>query len=152
MLLNCGVGEDSWEPLGQQGDPTSPFSRKSTLKTDAELEAPILWPPDVKSRLIGKDSDAGKDWGQKEKGMTGDEMAGWHHWLNGCEFEWALGVGVGQEGLVCSIHGVTKSWARLRDWTELKCLSTSTHYGPWVWVTNRQIMLFILSHKCLLSS
>ena len=55
-------------------------------RTYAEAEAPILWPPDAKSRLIGKDADAGKDWGQEEKGATQDEMVGWHHWLNGCEF------------------------------------------------------------------
>ena len=56
-------------------------------RTDAEAEAPILWPLDVMSQLIGKDPDAGKDWGQEKKGMTEDEMAGWHHRLNGQEFE-----------------------------------------------------------------
>ena len=68
MLLNCGVGEDSWESLGLQGDPT----------TDVEAETPTLWPPDVKSWLIWKDPDAGKDWRQEEKGTTEDEMVGWH--------------------------------------------------------------------------
>ena len=58
-----------------------------TGRTDAEAETPILWPPNAKSRLIGKDPDAGKDWGQEEKGMTEDEMAGWHHRLDGHEFE-----------------------------------------------------------------
>ena len=67
--------------------------------TDAETEAPILWPPDVKSQLIGKDADAGKDWGQEEKGVTEDEMAGWHHWLNEHEFEQTLGDGEGQGSL-----------------------------------------------------
>ena len=61
-------------------------------RTDAEAETAILWPPDVRNWLIGKDSDAGKDWRQKEKGMTEDEMAGWHHWLDGHEFEQALEV------------------------------------------------------------
>ena len=70
-------------------------------RTDAEAEAPILWPPDVKNWFIGKDPDAGKDWRQEEKGMTEDEMVGWHHWLNGHEFEQALGVGDGQGSLVC---------------------------------------------------
>ena len=70
-------------------------------RTDAETEAPILWPPDVKSQLIGKDPDAGKDGRQEEKGMTEDEMVGWHHWFNGHGFEWTLGVGDGQGGLVC---------------------------------------------------
>ena len=66
-----------------------------------DAEAPILWPPDVKNWLIGKDPDAGKDWRQEEKGMTEDEMVGWHHWLNGHEFEQALGVGDGQGSLAC---------------------------------------------------
>ena len=65
MLLNCGVGEDSWESLGWQGDQTSP--EHSLGRTDAEAETPVLWPPDVKSQLIGKDTDAVKDWRQKRK-------------------------------------------------------------------------------------
>ena len=60
-------------------------------RSDAETEAPILWPPNAKSRLLGKDPDAGKDWGQEEKGATEDEMVAWHHWLNGHEFEQTLG-------------------------------------------------------------
>ena len=68
---------------------------------DAEAETPILWPPDAKSWLISKDPDAGKDWRWEEKVMTEDEMVGWHHWLDGREFEEALGVGDGQGGLVC---------------------------------------------------
>ena len=70
-------------------------------RTDAKAEAPILWPPDAKNWLIGKDPDAGKDWGQEETGMTEDEMVGWHHRLDGHGFEWTLGVGDGQGGLVC---------------------------------------------------
>ena len=79
MLLNCGVGEDSWKSLGLQGDPTSESQGKSVLniqRIDAEAEAPILWPFDVKNRLIEKDPDAGKDWMQEEKGMTEGEMVG----------------------------------------------------------------------------
>ena len=72
-----------------------------TGRTDAEAETPILWPPDVKSQLIGKDPDAGKDWRQEEKGTTEDEMVGWHHWLDGHEFEQAPGVGDRQGGLEC---------------------------------------------------
>ena len=105
MLLNCGVGEDFWEYLGLQGDPTSPFWRRSALgvlwRNDAKAETPVLWPLHAKSWLIGKDPDAGRDWGQEEKGMTEDEMAGWHHWPYGHEFEWTPGVGDGQGGLVC---------------------------------------------------
>ena len=136
MLLNCGVGEDFWESLGLQGDPTCPFCRRSALdffgRNDAEAEAPVPWPPHEKSWLIGKDSDAGKDWGQEEKGMTEDEMDGWHHWLNGRESECTPGAGDGQGGLVCS-----DSWGRVEsdptaqlNWTELnqylglpRCLS-----------------------------
>ena len=70
-------------------------------RTDAEAETPILWPPDAKRWLIWEDPDAGKDWGQVEKGMTEDEMVGWHHRLNGHEFGWTLGVGDGQGGLAC---------------------------------------------------
>ena len=70
-------------------------------RTDAEAEAPILWPPDVKSWPIGKDPDAGKDWRQEEKGATEDEMVGWHHRLDGHEFEQAPGVGDGQGSLAC---------------------------------------------------
>ena len=70
-------------------------------RTDAEAEAPILWPPDVKSWLTEKDPDAGKDWTQEEKGVTEDEMFGWHHWLNGHEFAQTLGGSEGQRGLAC---------------------------------------------------
>ena len=74
-----------------------------TGKTDVEADAPILWPPDVKSWLTGKDPDTGKDWGQEEKWSTEDEIVGWHHWLNGHGFGWTLGVGDGQGGLVWCI-------------------------------------------------
>ena len=91
-------------------------------RTDAEAETPILRPPHVKSWLIGKDPDAGRDWGQEEKGLTEDEMAGWHHWLDGHEFEWTSGVGDGQRGLVCYDswgHKESDTTERL-NWTELK--------------------------------
>ena len=105
MLLNCGVGEDFWESLGLQGDPpVHPKGDQSWVfigRTDAKAETPILWPPHAKSWLTGKDPDAGRDWGQEEKGMTQDEMAGWHHRLDGHEFEWTPGVGDGQGGLAC---------------------------------------------------
>ena len=82
-----------------------------------KLKLPILWPPDVKNWLMWKDTVARKDWRQKEKGTTEDKMVGWHHWLDGHEFEKALGVGDGQGGLVCcSPWGGSQAW--LRDWTE----------------------------------
>ena len=70
-------------------------------RTDVEAETPILWPPDAKSQLIGKDPDAEKDWGQEEKGMMEDEMVGWHHWLNGHDFEQTQGDSEGQGSLAC---------------------------------------------------
>ena len=129
MLLNCGVGEDSWESLGLQGDPTVHSEEDQSWdffgRNDAKAETPVLWPPHVKSWLIGKDSDAGRDWGQEEKGTTEDLMAGWHHWLDGCEFEWTQGVGDGQGGLACC-----NSWGRRvrHDWaTELNWTSGCTY-------------------------
>ena len=89
--------------------------------TDAEAEAPVLWPPHVKSWLTGKDSYVGRDCGQEEKGMTEDEMAGWHHWLDGRESEWTPGVGDGQGGLACcDSWGCKESNTTERlNWTEL---------------------------------
>ena len=79
-------------------------------RTDAEAETPILWPPDAESWLIWKDPDAGKDWGQEEKGMTEDEMVGWHHQFNGLEFEQTLGDSEGQGSLAyCSPWGCKES-------------------------------------------
>ena len=93
--------------------PVYPKGNQSWLfivRTDAEAETPILWPHDAKNWLIGKDPDAGIDWGQEEKGTTEDEMVGWHHRLNGCEFEQAPGVGDGQGSLAsCSPWGHKES-------------------------------------------
>ena len=113
MLLNCG-GEDSSESLGQQGDrPVNPKGNQPWLfigRTGAEAEAPVLWLPDVKSQLIGKDPDAGKDWRQEEKEMTEGEMVECYHWLNGHELEQTLGDGEGQGSLVfCSPWGHKES-------------------------------------------
>ena len=99
-------------------------------RTDVKAEAPILRLPDAKNWLIWKDPDAGRDWGQEEKGTTEDEMAGWHHRLNGHEFEWTLEVGDGQGGLACC-----DSWGRKEsdtteqlNWTELMTIQ-------WRWQT-----------------
>ena len=94
-LVQASESRESSSPLALS--PISSFIGR----TDVEAEAPILWPPDVKNWLLRKDPDAGKDWRQEEKGTTEDEMVGWHHRLDGHEFEQALGVGDGQESLAC---------------------------------------------------
>ena len=106
------------QPLNSEGDQPWDFFGRN----DAKAETPVLWPPHAKSWLIGEDFDAGRDWGQEEKGMTEDEMAGWHHWFDGHNSEWTLGVGDGQGGLACC-----DSWGRKEsdtierlNWTELK--------------------------------
>ena len=103
-----------WTPAGNQ-------SWIFIRRTDAEAEVPILWPPDVKDWLIGKDPDSRKDWRQEEKGMNKDEMVGWHHWLDGHEFEKAPGVGDGQGGLACcSPWGCRESdTTQWLNWTEM---------------------------------
>ena len=105
MLLTGGIGQDCWESLAcKKIKPVYPKGDQSWIfigRTDVEAETPILWPPDTKNWLIGKVSDAGKDWRQEEKGTTEDDMLGWHHWLNGHEFEQAPGVIDGQGSLAC---------------------------------------------------
>ena len=102
----------------------------SFWRNDAKAETPVLWPPHVKSWLIGKDSDAGRDWGKEEKGMTEDEMAGWHHWLDERKSEWTPGVGDGQKGLACC-----DSWGREEsDMTEQLIWSDLIWYGIWSWL------------------
>jgi len=135
MLLNCGVGEDSWESLGLQGDPKvhsedQPWDFFG--RSDAKAETPMLWLPHAKSWLIGKDSDAGRDWRQEEKGTTEDEMAGWHHWLSGRESEWTPGVGDGQGGLACCDswgckESDTTEWL---NWTEVCICKSQSQFIP----------------------
>ena len=111
MLSNCGAREHFKESFGQWEDhPVKPPKNQLWIfigSIDAEAEAPVLWPPDVKSQLIEKDPDAGKNWWQKEKGVTEDEMAGWHNWLNGYEFEQTPEDSEGQVSLACY-----SSWSR----------------------------------------
>ena len=107
------------QPVHSEGDQPWDFLGRN----DAKAETPGLWPPHAKHWLIGKDSDAGRDWGQEEKGTTQDEMAGWHHGLNGCESEWTPGDGDGQGDLACcSSWGYYESDTTERlDWSELNC-------------------------------
>ena len=139
MLLNCGVGEDSWESLGLQGDPTI----LKEIGPGISLEGMML---KLKLQYFGHlmqrvDSDAGRDWGQEEKGTTEDEMARWYHWLNGRESEWTPGVGDGQGCLACCDswgHKESDTTERL-NWTELissgsgflSCLNAKS-LMPWI--------------------
>ena len=105
------------QPVHPKGDQSWVFIGRA----DVEDETPILWPPDAKSWLIGKDPDAGKDLGQEEKGTTEDEMVGWRHWLSGHGFGWTPGVGDGQGGLACcGSWGLKESdMTEWLNWTEL---------------------------------
>ena len=128
------------QPVHSKGDQSWVFIGR----TDAEAETPILWPPHAKSWLVGKDPDAGRDWGQEEKGTTEDEMAGWHHRLGGHEFEWSLGVGDGQGGLACcnsqghkesdtteQLNGTELNWNGV---FHLRFILFETLWVPWTWV------------------
>ena len=127
MLFNCGVGEDlspldckEIPPVHSEGDQPWDFFGRN----DAKAETPILWPPHAKCWLIGKDFDAGRDWGQEEKGTTEDEMAGRHHWLDERESEWTPGVGDGQRGLACcDLWGRKESdTTEQLNWTESRSM------------------------------
>ena len=117
------------QPVNPKGNQSWIFIRR----TDIEAETPILWPPDAKNWLIGKDPDAGKDWRQEEKGMTQDEMVGWSHQLNGHEFEWTPGVGDGQGTLVCCGpwgHRESATTERL-SWTEMALATANDGLLNW---------------------
>ena len=124
------------QPVISKGDQSWVFIGR----TDAEAETLILWPPHAKSWLIGKDPDAEKDWGKEEKGTTEDEMAGWHHWLNGHEFELTLVVDDGQGGLVCCDSWGCKELGTTEqlNWTEL------TDIPHWVTESSLKKICFLL--------
>ena len=148
MLLNCGIGEDSESPLDcKEIQLVHPKENQSWVfigRTDVEAETPILWPPHAKSWLIGKDPDAGKDWGQEQKGTTEDEMAGWYHRCMDMGLGGFWELVMDRKAWHAAVHGVTKSRTRLSDWTELKLfhsppsLSSSSssvplHFLPLEW-------------------
>ena len=112
----------------------------------ADAEAPVLWPPDVKSQLIGKDPDAGKDWGQEEKGATEDEMVGWHRWLNGHEFEQTPGDSVGLGSLACCSPWGCKESDR-REWLWTSNTTASLH-----WILGGRALNSLNDNLCWYSS
>ena len=116
------------QPVHPKGDQSWVFIGR----TDVEAETPILWPPEAKNWLIGKDPDAGKDWRQEEKGTEEDEMVGWHHRLDRRESEWTLELVMDREARRAVIHGVAKSWTWLSDWTELNWRNVSGTSGSGV--------------------
>ena len=127
------------QPVHSEGDQPWVFFGRN----DVKAETPVLWPPHATSWLIGKDSDAGRYWGQEEKGTTEDEMAGWHHWLNGRESQWTPGVGDGQGGLPCCDSWVTNSrteWATDLIWCIYSTTFTSFYFKNYVQISLRGIL------------
>ena len=135
MFLKCVVLEKTLEsPLhSNKIKPVHPKGNQSwifTGRTDAE--SLILWPPDVKNWLIGKDPDAGEDWRQEKKGMTEDKMVGWHHQFNGHKFVWTPAVGDEQAGLACCSPWGHKELAELSEWTEMNFVCVCMYVSEWV--------------------
>ena len=133
-----GKGDQSWVFIGRTG---------------VEAETPVLWPPDVKNWLIWKDPDAGKDWGQEEKGTTEDEMVEWHHRLDGHGFGWTLGVGDGQGGLeYCGSWGRKESGTtEWLNWTLIKeqkhCFANKCQYSQSYGFFSSHVLMWELDHK-----
>ena len=152
MLLNCGVVKTLESPLDcKEIQSVHPKGNQSWIfigRTDAEAETPILWPPDEKNWLIGKDPDAGKDSGQEEKGTTEDEMVGRHHQLNGHEFEPALGDSEGPRSLACC-----SSWGcKESDTTERLKKNNKTILLRLLWTRIKLWKIFSLETGAKLSS
>ena len=156
MVSNCGGGEDPWVPLDSKIKPVNPTGNQLWIfigRIDAEAEAPVLWPPDTKTRHIGKDPDAGKDRWQEVKGMAEDEMVGWHYQLNGHKFEQASGYDEGQGSLACCSPWGRKELDTTKwlNWTEQVTLSSLLvkHY---IDVSERLFFFFFFQMRLTLKS
>ena len=146
LLLYCGVGKGSWESLGLQGDETSQ-SWIFIERTDAEAVALILWPPDAKSQLIGKDSDTGKDWRHKEKEVAEDEMVIQHHHSMDMNLSKLWETGKNRGAWCAAVHGVTKSQTQLSDWTTR--LINLDYFPP---TGGGGVLSFLKTLRCLIFS
>ena len=182
MFSNCGAREDSWESLGQQEDQTSKSLKKSALNVHWKdwrwssntlatwCKEPALWKieswvwclrplghPDMTlSQLFGRDPDTGKDWGQEEKGMTEDEMFGWHHWLNRCESEQIPGGSKGKRSLACCSRWCrieSEMTQRLNNNNNIQYIWTTATYSTVQWSTYTEaqpltLKCFFLAASC----
>ena len=124
---NMGLEKTLESPLNsKEVAPVNPKGNQPWIfigRTDTEAETPILWPPDAKSQLTGRDPDAWKDWGQEKKGITENEAVGWHYWLKEHESEQTLEDSKNREAWHAAVHGVAKSWTELRNWKQQKELN-----------------------------
>ena len=141
MPLTCGDRQESWESLySKEIKSVKPKGSQPWIfigRTDAEAEALILWPPDVNSQFTGKDPDAGKDWGQEQKGATMNKMVGWYHQLTGYELSKVWEILKDREAWRAAVHVVAKSQTQLSDWTTTRGLRQFRRWpcfwAPWLW-------------------
>ena len=148
MLLTVVLEKTLKSPLDcKEIQPVHPKGNQSWIfigRTDVEAETPIVWPPDAKKWLIWKDPDSVKDWRQEEKGMTEDEMVGWHHRCDGHQLSKLQQLVMDREAWRVAVHAVAMSWTRLRDWTELNWVVIMNRYQTIM--ENHQLCTFVFPY------